>query len=350
MFRILTQFKILKAGFFTSLTFSLLFLMGCHSDERQVDIGFYHWKTKVEIDSTEYHYMQALGARQLYLRLFDVVWGATGPSFTPMAQLQSPLPSAWRIVPVIFITNRCILNANDAQIADLAKDLTQEIQKTRVKNNWKLDEVQLDCDWSLTSKAKYFALLRAIKAESNWKISATIRLHQVKYAEKTGIPPVDRGLLMFYNMGDLQKSETRNSILDLDVAKKYLYNFESYSLPLDVALPLFSWAVQLRYGRPVHLIEGPRRADLKDSTVYEVLEYPHYRVLKNHYLKGSYLYKGDELRLEEVSDSALEAAAQLLAPELPTRDSLKVLFYHLDSSLIKNYHHEALHRFVEYFE
>lgn len=337
-------------GFLTILMLSLVFLSACEPEPRKTEIGFYHWKTTVDVDSTARNYMRALGAEDLYLRFFDVVWGANGPSFTTALKLKLPLPANWRIVPVIFITNRCMLNASTVQIQELAKKLSQKIQAIQEENNWKVDEVQLDCDWSLKSRANYFALLKAIKAEKGWQLSATIRLHQVKYADKTGIPPVDRGLLMFYNMDDLRARDTRNSILDLDVAKKYLYNFESYSLPLDVGLPLFSWAVQLRYEQPVNLIEGLRQSDLIDTSLYDMQEYPYYRILKGHYLKGSYVYKDDVLRLEEVSEPELKAAAQLLAPELPTRDSLKVLFYHLDSSLIKNYNHEALRRSVEYFE
>ena len=45
-------------------------------------------------------------------------------------------------------------------------------------------------------------------------MSATIRLHQVKYRADTGVPPVDRGMLMAYNLLPPDQAGERSSILD----------------------------------------------------------------------------------------------------------------------------------------
>ncbi len=74
-------------------------------------------------------------------------------------------------------------------------------------------------------------------------LSATIRLHQVKYFETTGVPPVKSGMLMFYNTGDLENPSEENSILNIETAELYLSGLEDYPMQLDIVLPLFSWAV-----------------------------------------------------------------------------------------------------------
>ncbi len=73
--------------------------------------------------------------------------------------------------------------------------------------------LQIDCDWTTKTAPKYFYFLQQIREKldahedggtfaSLAMLSATIRLHQVKYPEKSGMPPVDKGVLMFYNMGE----------------------------------------------------------------------------------------------------------------------------------------------------
>ncbi|MEZ4901823.1 MAG: hypothetical protein R2822_08725 [Spirosomataceae bacterium] len=51
---------------------------------------------------------------------------------------------------------------------------------------WK--EVQIDCDWTVATKAKYFRLLQQISAllPPSVILSATIRLHQIKFYRTTG--------------------------------------------------------------------------------------------------------------------------------------------------------------------
>ena len=66
-------------------------------------------------------------------------------------------------------------------------------------------EIQLDCDWNSSTQKKYFNLIEEMKLYPTWENivwSATIRLHQLKYPKQTGVPPVNKGVLMFYNMGN----------------------------------------------------------------------------------------------------------------------------------------------------
>jgi len=54
------------------------------------------------------------------------------------------------------------------------------------------------------------------------------------------VPPVDKGLLMFYNMGKISPDlNARNSIYNRADAEAYLESLPNYRLSLDVALPVF---------------------------------------------------------------------------------------------------------------
>lgn len=102
-------------------------------------------------------------------------------------------------------------------------------------------EIQIDCDWTKETKETYFNLLKELQRPSFFrgkKVSCTIRLHQVKYLISSGTPPVNQGLLMVYNMGNLSKYGGQNSIFDLKEARDYRENLAQYPIPLDIALPL----------------------------------------------------------------------------------------------------------------
>ena len=116
---------------------------------------------------------------------------------------------------------------------------------------------------------------------------------------------------MFYNMSDFLNPKTKNYILDLEVAKTYLKNFNSYPLKLDIALPLYSQATIIRFGKVVGLKEGVRKKDMKNPNFLELHDNK-YKVKKTFYFKGTLLYKGDILRVDEVSKSKLKKAYKLL--------------------------------------
>ena len=213
--------------------------------------------------------------------------------------------------------------------------------------------MQLDCDWTLGTKEKYFQLLRLIKKELPQEIllSTTIRLHQIKFSETTGIPPVGKGVLMYYNMGDLDNWETENSILDNEIGKQYLENLpafgtglENYPLKLDLALPIFQWGVLFRDGRMIRLINDLRETDLTDSSRYQKIEENRFQVLQSTYLEGHYLYKNDLIRLEKISKSELSEAAEILFPKFDT--NFEVIFYHLNENNLHDFSVEDLEEII----
>ncbi len=330
------------------LSFLVVGILACQKAKPPtIQPAFYHWKSRLALQPEEQDYLAQLAVQKIYLRCFDVDWDQQQQMAIPVATLQmdSQALSGMQVIPTIFITNRTLIHLPNEQLDRLVAQISQKLQT--LMRTWQavvIPEVQMDCDWTLKTKAKYFSLLTSLTeslSPQNIQLSATIRLHQIKYFSQTGVPPVARGMLMFYNMGNLDDPQAYNTILDLSIAAKYLAPAAQYPLPLDVALPLFAWGVVYRDDKMVQLINGLEATQLKDRSHFLKLDENHFKVLESTYLNGDYLYQEDHIRLERVATTNLVEAAQLLAKHLKPM-SRTVSFYHLDPAIIKNYPYETL--------
>lgn len=328
-------------------------LMGCQpSPSSPTEINFYHWKTELDIDSAQRRYVDSLGCRRLYLRLFDVKWEAASGRAVPVAMLnyrRMDLAEGTEIIPTIFITNATLENTPIQQIDSLAANIGRKMQGILAAQldtlRFPVREAQFDCDWSPQTKDKYFRLLKALRRFFP-RLSATIRLHQVKFYTKTGVPPVDRGVLMFYNMGSIEKQGEENSILNLETARQYLVNFDVYPLDLDVALPLFYWGVQFRDGRIVQVLHEAEADSLRQMPQVKTLSTNLFEIQESCYINGVYVYKGDIVRTEAVDEVALKTSLQLLREQLPHR-AFELILYHLDANIMRRHRAKELLKWVE---
>jgi hypothetical protein len=246
-------------------------------------ISFYSWENSFDKKDIN---------EKLYIKVLDIAYS------TKLELVTTNLKTTPKdFVPVIYITNETMKNVDYSLVSNA-------ILKTL--KNLNFNEVQIDCDWSDSSQSNYFKLLEDLKTKLNKPLSATIRLHQIKYYVKTGIPPVDYGVLMYYNMSNITDINTKNSILDNDIAKKYHYNFDNYKLKLKLALPLYSQAIQFRENKALSIFEGVERSDF-DSNFIEISQNL-YKVLNSTYFKGRYIYKDDIFRFEDVKKEDLKIA------------------------------------------
>lgn len=334
-------------------TLFLFLLTCCTQPETQISPAFYHWRTRLALTETERNYLHGLRVKKLYAKFFDVDWSESAQQALPQALIElapETLPDSLVLIPTVFITNRTFLNLPASEIPQLAANICDKI-KALAKAPF--EEVQLDCDWSEKTRDAYFQLLISLRAcfGATVSLSATIRLHQVKYAEQTGVPPVDRGMLMFYNMGDVEAGEEWNSILNLETAQQYLdKNTARYPLPLDVALPLFSWGVLFREGKMIRLINNLSAADLARDERLRATGPNRFEVVRSGYLDGNYLYTEDEIRIEAVQTENLMAAAQLLKRYLPQASQRNLAFYHLDTTLIRRFASGGIKTVLQTFE
>lgn len=332
---------------FTFIKFIAILLVlfsGCRQKNpaRVVDRSFYYWKSTFTLGAFEQKALNDLQIKRLYLKFFDITWNIDKNAPAPAAIVKfsrQPVPDSLSIIPTVFITNDCMqkMTADQAvAVADKILILVKYIASTKGIND--LPEIQIDCDWNEATKDKYFLLLKTIKKlmlADKKLISATVRLHQYKYFKKLGVPPVDRGLLMCYNMGNLKTPGTRNSILEPSELQNYVGGISAYPLPLDIALPLFSWKVLFRNKKYFGLISELHGTSLANNPAIRKTGNT-YEILKNTTVNGYSFLEGDILRAEEITYPALLESTDILAKKLKTQH-LAVALYHLDSITLSKF-------------
>lgn len=315
-----------------------------HGGDRHVMPAFYHWKTSLPAGRID----RPINARRIYVRAFDIDWDEQRQDAVPLAVVEGSRHAGLlaQDVPVIFITHRTFLSLDSQQINQLAVRTIDKLQT--LWPMWPPAELQFDCDWTPKSRDAYFSFLRHIRQHIGPSVvlSATIRLHQYRQPEQTGLPPVDRGMLMYYNMGEVGQWEESNSILNNATGRQYLHAARAYPLPLDLALPLFGWAVVFRDGKLSRLITEADEANLSTSSGFRRLGAHRYERTTAGYWKGYYLYPGDQLRLEQVTAPELLSAARDLRQAVNT-DSFHLTFFHLDSTLTNRLGGEFLQTLVK---
>jgi hypothetical protein len=222
------------------ILFFAISLIAC--DQRTKSMSFYYWRKVYAPDSTEITALRENEVHTLYLHYFDVEWpdSVNAPILGSPVRFDS-LPTAYNIIPVVFFSNKVFEKLDSAAVPDLADKVLTLV--TRISRSAQLQpaEIQFDCDWTEKGKNNYFNFLRQYHSASGVVLSSTIRLYQIKFADRTGIPPVDHGVLIFYNM-DSAESPTGNPIYERSSAHRYTPSLRSYPLMLDLALPIIRTA------------------------------------------------------------------------------------------------------------
>lgn len=328
-------------------------LTGCQPSGTSTRTAFYHWKTHAELGSLELGTLNQLAAERLYVKYFDLDWDEQRNQAVPLASVQwgDSLPTNLDIVPVIFITTRVLKQLGDHDLPAVVQKMAQHIGKLHPPER-NFTHIQLDCDWTPSTKERFFTLVRSLRKAFPRSViwSATIRLHQIRDFRQTGTPPVDRGMLMFYNMGSLRSWDEPNAILNLDIARAYMTEaVDAYPLPLDVAFPLYHWGATFRRGELTYLINGLKEESLTDTSRFHFLSKGRYEVVKNTYLNSYYLYSGDRIRLDRATPATVQQAAREVAEWLPKKPG-HVALYHLDESVLASWTYDELTQICRPFD
>ena len=308
-------------------------LVACSAKTEKINTAFYFWRTSFSLTETEQQYLKDLEVKKLYIRYFDV--GLQNNESIPVAPLVfNEKPTGYNVVPVVYIKNEVFLQNGDAD--SLAVKVYNYIQQINKSADVTVNEIQFDCDWSLKSKQNYFQFIDQFK-KLHPNISATIRLHQIKYPEKTGIPSVNTGVLMYYNMGIINSGDD-NSIYNQKTAKNYINSLQNYQLPLNIALPIFSWGVHVRNNQVTNLIGGLRVNDLTGDQFKKISE-NRFKVIKDIVFKGRYLAKDDEIKVEAVSANQLKEMMHDIKQNSKHKPN-EIIFYDLNENNLKAYEKE----------
>nr|WP_226904843.1 hypothetical protein [Pedobacter schmidteae] len=310
----------------------LTLLCGSCKKNSQPETAFYYWKQQFSQNKAQEQFLAEAGSNKLYIRFFDIKWDDKTHQPYPEAVIRfNGTPLHQEIIPTLFITNETFEKLSKPGIDSLVVKTVALIKRLAQQQKIDYATIQVDCDWTIGTKEKYFSFLKALKVESGKKLEATIRLHQVKYQFKTGVPPVDRGVLMFYNMGKLSPDlKEPNSIYSPKVAAGYIRSLPNYLLPLDIALPVFSWSLQIRDGRLIQVYGKIGRTELEDKTRFEQTAQKHvYKAIKSFFSGGIYIKTSDIFKLEETDKELLEQAAAQLATYLNKKERRTIIYYEL---------------------
>lgn len=232
----------------------VLALLSCGKSQKgSTQRSMYYWSTVLDIDSTKSAFIKRHGIKRIYLRYFDVVKNESG-ILTPNATLsfKTGMPGDIETVPTVYITNDC-MRGNTRGLAEKIFRRIKQMSETNDIGN--VNEIQIDCDWTQTTRKRYFAFLEELHRMAHaerMQLSVTIRLHQLSQP----VPPADRGILMMYNTGDFTDIGCEKPILDMRDAAPYMHRLHSYRLNLSTAYPLFGWRILFRDGRYVGIIHA----------------------------------------------------------------------------------------------
>ena len=306
----------------------------------------YYWKTVFDVDSAEIAFLRRHDIRRIYLRMFDVVEAPyyseredrTVPNATlrisdSRFQLIQDSLSDMEFVPTVYITLDA-LRATWDDPGQLASNIVSRVSNMCQYNKLpNVSELQLDCDWTVTTEKYFFDLCDSVKAciareKLPWKLSSTIRLHQLA----ANTPPVDRGVLMVYNTGDYFNQDTFNSIINPNDVKPYLSHLADYPLHLDVAYPTYSWQLLFRERRFIGLLNGVNLSDTDLFTRKGNL----YIANKDFTHNNIRIFEGDVIRAEDSDiDGILESRKAI--EQCLSRHPHSTILYHLDSDNLSKY-------------
>ncbi len=335
------QKNALGAGLAMLVVVPLLCCLWACDQRRELPNAIYHWKTDAVLSEKEDSLLSRAGIERIYLRYFDVdfVQVADKMEAAPVAVIREvgQTLKSLDIVPVVFVTPRVLKDrAAVPAIADKISDLIKQISQHHFAHV--PEQIQLDCDWTESTRAAFFDLVEHLKRD--YEVSVTLRLHQLKYAESSGVPPVDRASLMLYNVGALSDF-SENSILTADVVSQYISSGQTYPLSLDLALPVFSQTVIKNNNKRHRLLRGDHSAELaKDPDTFRQIATDEFEVLRDTLYNGFYLYRNYRLKVEAFDLEEIEQSLDVIsASRLDIRSRI---YYHLDEDYVDN-----LHRLLE---
>lgn len=351
--------KKIKTSYFYILSILSLYLAGCQQ-KHNAHTAFYYWKTTFRLDQQQKELLNKTSDNRLFLHFFDVTWNEQLHEAIPngVIDIRTPIQQL-KVSPVVYITNQTFQNMKVKDSDSLAFKVNKLLNQLVAAQHINYTLVQIDCDWTVGTREKYFSFLKAFKRFNGKQLQATIRLHQIKYPERTGVPPVDKGLLMFYNMGNISAGlNASNSIYNKEDAAAYTGSLTNYRLPLDVALPAFSWAIQIRGAEVVQLYGKIGLADLAAAQNFEPINKGIgkiaenvfiYKSRKSFYIKGIYIKKDDLFKLETMDAGSINQAAAQLTQKLSPLENRNIIYYELSSISTSSLYEKDIRKITAHF-
>ncbi len=317
----------------------LLSYSGCQSNKvERTTPAFYYWKGSFSIEENSADYLSDLSVTKLYIKFFDVDFDSN-PYVKNDIYFSTKIPqSITEIVPVAFITNHTIKSIDSIGIEDLSQKImirfNNEIKRTQIGS--KVSEIQIDCDWTNATRNKYFYLLSLIKQSTKYTLSATIRLHQYKY-HNNNLPPIDKGLLMCYNVDNITDYNVTNSLFSKSEVMKYIEGVK-YPITLDLALPAFGWGVIFNASQQFDgITEHISLKDLQSDTSFTATNRENvFKANIEDYKYGHYWNMNDLVRVENIELKDVEEIKTYLINKL-NNPVPNIILFHFDKENLDHF-------------
>ena len=329
---------------------SIVAIMIFHSKEITPKKGIYFWESgRSSLSTSEFNFIEEEKIERVYVKFFEIE-NESGTNTLPISKtllnLKQRNLKGVEIIPTVYIKNEVFKNISETEIEELADNVHYLIIK-KFSDQFssdvsKLKEIQMDCDWTISTQKNYFLFLKQLKQKGNFTLSATLRLYPYKFPNKMGVLPVDRAMLICYNLISPLEAGSRNSILDLVELEKYLVGAKEYPIPLDVALPIYSAAliVQNNHFIGIHYLQNEA---LKKELICE--KEPWYFSKKDTVLNHLYLRKGDKVKLETISTERIELALKIIRKNVIFSKGATLALFHLQENQIKQFTHAEISSF-----
>ena len=124
-------------------------------------------------------------------------------------------------------------------------------------------------------------------------------------------------------------------------ARPYFKHSKTYALPLDIALPAWSWCIVYRNRQFYQIENGLTEEDLKEQSFLQPAGNHFYRVTTDTVYQNLFLRPGDEIKAEGIDEKTLQQAAALAKKAVNTNHYTVTLF-ELSEKELKPYNHETL--------
>lgn len=309
--------------------------------------SIYYWRTTFSLSNAEKEFLRKHDIAKIYVRFFDVDYDYSaddGEKTVPKATIRfiDSVPDGLEIIPAIYITT-VAMERMQIKEEEYAEKILKRVKAICMQNKIKFNEIQLDCDWTKSTRKYFFSLCKAVKQQldSEQCLSSTIRLHQLTQTP----PPVDKGVLMVYNTGNLMEMKTDNSIFSYRDIEPYLRDnrLADYQLPLDVAYPAYGWSVVFRHGGDdIYRFDRiMRRTDLSSYPALKKIGPDLYEAtsmidFSENSEEWDRVYEKDRVRVECPSAKEILEVKKLIDCQLKNKPHHNIL-YHLDETQFNHY-------------
>ena len=357
------------------ITGAFIVLLFTYCSEKKVENvrSFCYWNTSFEQDTDLY---KSTRANHMYIRYFDVDWDPLTKMPRPIASISSNDSIPFNFTPSVYFCNTVFEKSSKTELDSLAKRVYRRINsitesfgsnayyKREIKENSvqmlnmirneyniRVKDILIDCDWSEGTKDNYFYFIKQLKRELKGKqLEVTLRLWQYRDRKLAGVPPVDCCLLMCYNMERANDYSVVNSIASMNVLNNYISD-KPYPLKLNIALPIFSWAVLFRNNHSVGLIGNVDKNSYEDNPLeYKNLGNEKYLLLEDKVIGSFFARRGDLIRVERVSPELLMQMAKYLKKNIHTNKQTRITLFSWNRSYIQNLNTNEIDKIFAVFD